>query len=562
MKTQTVNRSPSLPTVPHGFIAVSLLAAGLFNEYLSCAAAAFLCGYLIYTIHRNRQIIFRASTAGIAILSVEAFYLLSCFWAADAGMAFIGAVRFLPVPLFSLVMMQSDTPAETFLDILPPTSCAMTAISGIVMIFSPRNEFFAPAGRLSGFLQYSNTFALILLVSVIITVTKEKLSKLDHVYIPIFMAGIILSGSRTVFILTVLSVIILIFAVRNKPAKIVLFCTAVVVLISALLYAITTGDLGNIGRFLSTSFSESTFIGRLLYYGDAFPVVLRHPFGTGYLGYFYLQQSIQTGIYSVRFVHNDFLQLALDVGWLPTVLLIIAVAKAFFRKGGSLKKRLLIFVISAHSFFDVDLQFIAVFIVYILLLDISDGKEYKFRPSFSSGTALTLIGGLSLYMSIPLAYAAFGNYNTSLSLYPWNTEVSTVVMANEIDTDKRDKEADTIIAQNKHVSVAYSAKAACAFSKGDFGNVIKYKDIAIANAPLVGEEYENYIRFLLIGEEMYLQAGDASSAEICAGKIRSVLSEFYSIGDKLSTFGKMITDQPKTELSEDLLIYLHERGIA
>ncbi len=541
------------------FLAVSLLSAGLFFEFLSCAAAVGLCVILLITVKKNGCFIFKVSLGGITAVIISLLYGVSSFWAVDSGMAFIGFFKFLPIALFALLVMQFKTDGIEYLDILPPTAAFMAIASGILSLIAPIREIFAPADRLSGFFQYSNTFALFLLVSMIVTATKEKLAVVDYFYLGIQILGILFSGSRTVFVLTVVTVILLVIFGKNKQLKISLLVFSAAGIAAGMIYAFLSDNFDTIGRFLTTSLGESTFVGRLLYFYDALPLILENPFGTGYLGFYYLQQSIQTGLYSVRYVHNDFLQLMLDIGWVPAVMLIVAAVCSFFRKGGSLRKRLMLFVMSSHCFFDFDLQFIAIFFIFILLLDIGNGKEYKFKGSLTAVKASTAaISCGALYMMTALA-AAWGNaYTFSSVLFPYNTDVNIGLLTTKAAPEQMDKYADKIISQNKYVTVSYSAKAAYAYSEGDFTNVIKYKDLAIKNAPLVYEEYENYIVMLLTGYELYVQANDIQSADFCRAKVTELVNFLDSVDSKLSALGKMIDDQPQTQLPQELKQYINE----
>lgn len=547
--------------IPCCFLIVALFAAGLFYEFAACAASVFLSGYLFAIVIKNREVVFKLNLTSAFVVVAAVLYLLSAFWAVDSGMSFIGFLKFLPLPLFMLVMMQKSESKSRCINALPPTMAVMTVISAIIMLFSPRNEFFAPAGRLAGFLQYSNTFALLLLVSVIVIATKEKISKLDYAILAILIVGIMLSGSRTTFVLTILSAVVITVRAKNKWVRIFVIVAVGAAAAASAIYALATNNFAAIGRFLSTSLSESTFVGRLLYYYDALPIVLKNPFGTGYLGFYYLQQSVQTGLYSVRSVHNDFLQLALDIGWVPLLMLLAAVVRVFFKKKTPLSKRLIIFVMTAHCFFDIDLQFIAVFMVYILFIGFDDGKEFRLKNSlgiFKATFPITLT--ISAYMAVSLGAAVLGSVSLANTLYPWNTDVNTVMLANETDAEKMNERADKILAQNEYVTLAYSAKSAYYYTNGDFANMIAYKERAINNSPLVGEEYEDYIKMLLIGEELYIQAGDASSAEFCHKKIVNVIGRFNRIEENLSELGKKIDDKPKTEFSSDIAEYLSERG--
>ena len=543
------------------FLAVSLLAVGLFYEFLSCAASAALCVYLIVTAKRNGGFVFRSSLGVITAIVISLFYGLSAFWAVDSGMAFIGFFKFLPVTLFALAVTQPQKGKKDsmdYLDVLPMTAALMTIISGILALIPPISAVFAPSGRLAGFMMYSNTFALVLLVSLIITVSREELRVIDLIYLVIFLLGILFSGSRTVFALTLLAVILLIIFHKNKGTKLTLLIVTALGIAAGVIYALISGNFDTIGRFLTTSVGESTFVGRLLYFSDALPIILKNPFGTGYLGFYYWQQSIQTGLYSVRYVHNDLLQVMLDIGWIPAVLLIIAAVRAFFKKGAPLQKRLVLLVVTAHFMFDFDLQFIALFFIYVLLLDCEKGKEHKLRGSSVPHKIPLFIAGIgAVYMMTSLVAAWVNGYSFSNALYPFNTDVNIGLLTEETDPVQMDKLADKIIDQNKYVTIAYSAKAAYAYSEGDFANVIKYKDLAINNAPLVYEEYESYVIMLLTGYELYIRANDIQSAEYCRAKIKEVLRSLDSIENKLSTLGKKINDQPQTQLPQEILDYIN-----
>lgn len=548
MEKKEINRKTNFQRV---FLLLSIIAVGLFHEFLSCAASAALCMYLLITARKNGSIKFKLNIASVSIILISLFYGLTALWAVDSGMAVIGFFKFLPLPLYMLAVMQSEEDPINSLDILPVSIAFMTVISAVLSLIPSLERIFAPAKRLAGFLQYSNTYALLALLALIIAVTKEKIRTADYICIPILVLGIILSGSRICFALTVISTIALIVFGKNKKAKIFLSAAAVLTIGASAVYAAVTDNFENVGRFLTTSLNESTFLGRLLYWYDALPIILKNPFGTGYQGYFYLQSSIQSGVYTVMYVHNDFLQLMLDIGFIPTALFIAVTVRSFFKKNAGLKKRLLLFAVSAHCFFDFDLQFIAVFMILILLLDFQDGKKIEFKPiSFAAASAVC--GCLSVYMCISLTAAYFNNNTLSHALYPWNTDVNLDILFGSAEPEKIDRNADIIIAQNKYVTAAYSAKADAAFLMGDFTAFMKYKDKAIENSPFAYEEYDGYILRLLAWIELYTKAGDLYSADFCRGKLNEVLNKFYSTEDRLSYLGKRIDDQPITELRTEL----------
>ncbi len=541
------------------FLISAFCAVGLFNDYLCCFAAAVLSARLIYEVIKKKQLLFYINLSSSAVTVIALFYFLSVFWAIDKGEAFLGAFRFLPPLLFMLIVMQKLKEPEKYFNILPYFAVFMTIVSAVLSIIPQTEGLVEIAGRLCGFFQYSNTFALFLLVSLIVCITKEKPALSDYILSAVLLFGIFYSGSRTVFILLAISILLFLAFIKNRRIRLTVFALLITAVAAAAVVAVITDNFYGIGRFLTFSFKESTLAGRLLYYIDALPVILKHPLGMGYLGYYFTQQSFQSGVYSVMSVHNDFLQLMLDIGWVPALLFAGAIIKAFFSKEASLRKRLLLFVICAHSCFDFDLQYIAMLMLLILLLELKQGKKKAF--GIKKGIAAPLISALCvlcLYFACFQTLSFFGKYEISSLMYPAKTRDNIIMLISEADTDKINEIADRIIKQNKYVSVAYSAKGRLAFSEGDISEMTEYKDKAIETAVFQYEEYLDYCTLLIHAVSLYSEAGDSNSIKFCAQKLVEVEEKLNSNKEKLSYFGAMINDQPITELSEDIHNFIAE----
>lgn len=312
----------------------------------------------------------------ISVFAIVLFYLLSTIWATDSGMALIGFMKFMPILGFTLMIMQQKN-NDNIISSVPFVASGMTIISSVGMQFSFLESFFSVDGRLAGFFQYPNTFALFLLVAELIILAKEKHNIFDYISFSVLVFGIFYTGSRTVFILFVLSNIILFFNIKSKKFKIFTLAIAVLAILCAIAYFLLSGNTNALNRFLTISLTDSsTFIGRLLYFQDAVPVILKHPFGLGYMGYYFIQQSIQTGVYSVMYIHNDFLQLLLDIGWVPCGIFIAAIIKSIFSKNIIFYKKVILCTMALHSCFDFNLQFVAMFFVMILFMDYNSEKKF------------------------------------------------------------------------------------------------------------------------------------------------------------------------------------------
>ena len=135
-------------------LTVCLFCIGTFHEYLSCIAATAMLVWFIYKVIHNKKLYFSLNLTSVAVLCITLFYGLTAFWAVDGGMAVIGFMKFLPVPLYLLVLMQTND-TEDIIKRLPITAAVMTVISAIGMQIPIFESFFSVSGRLAGFFQYS-----------------------------------------------------------------------------------------------------------------------------------------------------------------------------------------------------------------------------------------------------------------------------------------------------------------------------------------------------------------------------------------------------------------------
>lgn len=534
---------------------LSLVLSGGFNEYVGCVLSAIISVLLIVKIARNRNLVVNINITSLSIAVITLFYLISCFYAIDSGMAFVGFLKFLPVLLYMLLLMQDKEIKERLIALLPYIALILGVLSLVLMYIPITKDYFTVSERMAGFLQYPNTFALFLLVGELTALSKEKLNPIDIVFVLLLIILLLFTGSRAVFILAVFSNVLIIFFRKDRKNKIIL-CTVLAAFVLAVLVLLPLLKSNEIfSRYFTISFSESTFVGRLLYYADAFPVILKHPFGLGYMGYYYIQQSIQTGVYSVMFIHNDFLQLLLDVGWIPCLLFVVGIIKSFFRKGNSAGNRIILLTVFLHCLFDFDLQFISMFFILLLFLNYNDGKQLELNKGAVFVFSFVITGLLSLYFSIALGLMHFGFNQAADSMFPGNTQNKVDLLIAEDDIVAQNTIADRIISQNELVQIAYSAKARYAYSQGDFENLIKYKNKVFEIAPFSYEEYEEYCYMLIQGSYLYQQIGDSYSFEYCQKELLKTVDKVKNLDDRLSELGKKIADQPNTQLPGDILLY-------
>lgn len=538
--------------VLHLLVATSPFLTGVYFEYLSCAVSLVLIGWLFYAkkVQGGLTICKNLTCASLIVLSLS--FLICSLWAVDRGMALLGFVKFLPLPLFTIALYQiSPSRRSSLLRTVPYSGAAMTVISGVLGLFAKTQGLVLVNSRLAGFFQYPNTFALFLLMGLILAIEEKCSAIRKAALIIILIFGIFASGSRTGFVLLVLVCAALIVVLKDKSKKLVVCGGLALGILTSAIYVAFTGDLSSVGRYITTSFNSSTFLGRILYAKDSLPVILTHPFGLGYLGYFNLQGSFQTGVYSVVNTHNELVQMLLDVGWLPSVLIIAALVKSI--KNGAPMLKLLLLTVTAHCMLDFDMQFIAIGLVAVLAMTLTDdAKELRI-----SSRTVSLVGALLVCVSVYLGTASalyyMGQCRTAVSIYPGYTNAWKQLLIEAQDVKDADEIADQILRRNKSCSLAYSAKANAAYAEGDFAAVIENKEKAIELAKYSLEEYTNYFDMLRVGIALYEQNDDAYSAQYCREHLLAIPDMLDDVMSRTNPLAQKLDDKPELTLPDEYM---------
>ena len=532
------------------FIAAVPFLIGVYYEWASCLVCILLMGYLCYCFKTNGEIQISWSVPLFAAALIPAAYGISAFWAVDSGMALFGMAKFLPLPLFVLAAQQTEKEERKSLtDYVPASGMIMVILSGILGLIPVLETYFRVNGRLAGFFQYPNTFALYLLVGIIILLSKRDWTKGKMFILLVLSLGILFTGSRTGLILFAAVLLCFCFLIHDKRVRLGL--VGILVLSAAVtgVYVLVSGNTGTVGRYLTASFTSSTFLGRILYYKDALPVILRNPFGLGYMGYYFTQGTFQTGVYSVVNIHNELFQFLLDIGWIPTAILAAALIKGII--SGKAKERLIIIVILLHSMLDFNLQFLAIFFILLSVIDIDGRKTGKKLGKSVLAVSAAVLCCVSLYFGVDSALYYLKQYSASAALYPGNTNAWMQLLGSAEDAEAMDEIAEKILAMNPDNPLANNAKARVSYSNGDFGNMITYKELSLEYYRYDLEEYLDYFNMLYVGYQLYTENNDLGSAEVCRERMSEIPNMFKEVLDKTDPLAYRIQDKPELELPEE-----------
>lgn len=529
---------------------------GVYSEYASCVLSVLLFGILWLRKLRRNSASLSINAAFLSGAGICASYGLSAFWAVDKGMAFVGFLKVLPLFLLAILLAQfSKAERDRALQVIPSSAVVMVLLSIVGSVLPVWSRYFVVNGRLAGFFQYPNTFALFLLLGFSLLAVKSQWRWSEWFAASVLLFGIYSSGSRTVFILITAFTIVSCLRRTNNWRN--LLVIAGLSFAASLIYVVYTKDVSGIGRYLTISFDSSTFLGRLLYFKDALPVIASHPFGIGYMGYYYSQGAFQRGVYSVTHVHNDVLQILLDAGWLPTALLLWALALSLRSPRTSSMQKTVLILIFLHCLFDFDLQYISIFAILLLCLDWDASPLKIIRVPKPIQTVISV--GLivpSLWVGSSCFTLHIGMPELAVRIFPWNTAASLHLLSAANTVSEMEAVADRILQTNESLSVVWSAKARAAYAQGDFTNVISAKQKALSLAKYSSVEYEDYFQMLVVGRRLYLEAEDSDSAEICLREILDIRTRIENVVLGTDPLAWRLTDTPQLKLPEGYEEYL------
>ena len=227
---------------------------------------------------------------------------------------------------------------------------------------------------LQGAFGYANTMALFSGIGIILSVHYRSLNK-DYKFIHEFILiintiALLLTKSLFGFVTLILATLVTLFIRVKKSRKYILISAGAVAIVV-------------FGIFLTGNeeiLLRSTVASRLIYWQDSLKVIIKNPFGIGVHNWESIQYGVQTADYSVKYVHNGFIQLLLDGGILAftglTLLIVygyIGLIKKYKEKKSALPLYLITILtfIVAHSFVDINFAYGIVWFLLGLILSLS-----------------------------------------------------------------------------------------------------------------------------------------------------------------------------------------------
>lgn len=558
-------------------IAVLFLYGGFYDWNVTIAGILVMATVLLHYIQkkpvcgRRRDLLW-----GIPVLLLG-IQIVTSFWAVDWAENISGILRGVVILLWMYLCMQmGEEGRDRILKSLPNLGFVITAVGLISLLFPRMRTFFWRAERFGGVFQYANTCAFFLFFCLILQTEYlgnrifrytgreipgticdnqaeregkglRKRERLAVLILGVLVLGMVLTGSRSVLLLFFLWGIYK--CVKNRWFRKPFFACAALLLAAGAVYAGITGSYQNIGRIFTLTTANSTMYGRLLYLSDAVRMIMKHPLGLGYLGYSYMQGAEQTGVYTVRFVHNDFIQLALDYGVVAPILLIIYLGVQFRKGRQSRIKKELLAVLCMASVVDFHLQYLSLWMAAILCLDLEEGVIHKKRKEIRENYFFLAAGmAVMLYFTIPFTALYFDRPKTALLFFPSYTEAQLAQMKKADSAGEAVAMADAVLAHNPYAADAYDYKAYAAAMEGDYDAACEYKDQVIRLRRYDVSAYKLYDELL---EDMIRQCSVEETAEHLRERQRELPGQLRELESITSPLAFRTRDVPEFEWRED-----------
>ena len=513
-----------------------------------------LLSLLLFKIYKNKKLIFTKDIKFILILIWSFFYLLTTFYSVDTELAFLGFLKLFSVPIFLLLVMQYEYTEEErskWFGAIGRVGVVMVVICVIWSLLFQRDTFFYQ-NRLAGFFNYANSFAVFLLIGFISTGFKKNFSKLDYGVMSILLSGIILTNSRSMMIITLVSYLaLLIFGKVSKREK---FLNTGILLVVGICVVFVVGLFGVSNRIGTTSGNAGEWLLRLLYYKDAVRMLGENIWGYGHMAWWYMQEGLQTGAYDARYVHNGLLQVALDAGVIPALLIVIMFVKAFFEKNRSVRDKVLMVVILGHAFIDFDMEFLAITLPRFMTLEFDKKTEIKNNSLIKAAT----LSGVIVYsfFGVVTILNKVEAYDISNKLFAYSLALDGELVK-ENDFTKRVEIAEELYEKNKYFLNASKILSQKEQIAENYEKANEYEFWIVRNKKYTMKNYIEYVQFLEDSIRYYYSVNDIEGVKVCVERLNAVRDRIEEVKDTSDELAYEIVHKPRLDMPEEMNEYIN-----
>lgn len=427
-KKRQAKEQLSLPRYNTPLLWLMLLSvpfSGVYHLHLMFLLGIFLVISFFFQVQSSPQISLPPKNIAVLLGLILLGHLLVLPLSVNTGMAISGFFRVLVWLVYYLYILTYTRAERKFVLTIVAYEAVFfalaTSLAFCVDLLQSRENV---NGRIDGLFEYANTWALYLLCSFVWILYEEKKSEKRKVFSLVSLTlGIFLTGSRGILLLLCGCLGFYLYQQRknHQVKKTVIMAISLGVCLFFVANMLMDGLLTF--RLTELSLNSSSINGRLLYYTDALTILGDNPLGIGRGGYLYLQSIYQTGIYTVLYVHNDYLQMALDGGIVAGMAFFLLPLALWRGKTLELGSKICILLLWIHLMVDFDGQYM--FILWFLVLlgaepSLKTWNVKKIHTFLSTGFLI-----LSFSFFVLVYQKEFhGDYQSAYEMYPWDLSIA------------------------------------------------------------------------------------------------------------------------------------------
>ncbi len=517
-----------------------------------------LIGLMLLKIYKNKKIVLTKDLKFILICIWSISYLITAVYSVDTELSILGFLKFFTVPIFILTIMQYEYTKEErdkWFNIISEIGAVMVIICVFFAVIGKYDVFFYQ-NRLAGFFNYANSFAMFLLVGFIIIGFKEKLKIIDFFVMSLLLIGIILANSRSIMIISIFAfVIILIFSRLAKKSKLI---TIGLVAIISLATVCIVGTLGVNNRLSEVSGNSSEWLLRFLYYKDAIRMLKDNVFGYGYMAWWYMQEGFQTGAYDAQYVHNGLLQIALDAGVIPALLIVLVFMKAFFEKDRNTRDKLLMVVILGHALIDFDMEFMAIMLPLFMTLEFD--KKFEVRNTKIVNIFLSAMLICYSFFALVTTLNKFQKYDVSNQLFAYSIALNDELEL-ESDAIKALDISEKLYKKNKYYLNSAKVLSQREQSVNNYEKAYEYELWIVKNKKYTMRNYIEFVSFLQDSIKYYYSIDDMENVRLFISRLLEVENMINMVKENSDELAYKIAHKPRLDMPNEMKKYIDDMKI-
>ncbi len=408
------NKQTVLYFLVMSFFAIGAILQGFIQDWslLFAGSLLTLVGAILCLLSRQLRI----AWLHLGLILYAAAYLITIVYAVDLEGSMIEAGRVaLLVPLLGLLLSLDKEKIEA-------AQLGFTRIAAAVVVLGiafrmERND------RLESTLEYANALAIILLVAIIVSLLQYARNgkRIEIVVTAILFSGLLLTMSRSVWVLWLASAVAVVLVFSEFRRFKTLIAVGIAHAAGFIVACAYKGDfLFFKGRVQSIQPETSEFKIRFVYWKDGLGMLRDYWWkGTGGGGWSLLQTEYQSKSYFVKYIHNHYVQTALDIGLLGLVLFLFILGMYAFAVWRQLKvgdaddrfwgKGMLIAVLITlfHVGFDFDFTFPLAMGLLLLLMVLSNAY-WPVATTIRNKLAANWLGIAAIVVSIAFLWLGIG----------------------------------------------------------------------------------------------------------------------------------------------------------